>query len=361
MKKCQKCGALLQDDVIFCTACGEDMRQLIPPNRNQQQFCPNCGNHVNTNMKFCDGCGYNLDTVKADQNVTKSESMHRYVKTEHYDNANRITYTDRPANANRYTNRDQLSDAEQFTRTEQSTREKQPKRGVSPKIIGLFAGLGMLVVLSIVIVIVVISKGKKEEHTIEYPAVNVDSVVSETMPFTTYDFEDIVIGLGSKYTSPGRVSFLSEEENYYGEITVGERCYVDGSTGEFEGTYSLFVVESGSSTTITVKSVMNAYYRTDSMTGKAVGNEVEYPGDADWFWGRLSRCTDGFEVEESISGLSVVRGLLGDNETFPSESYILKACVISQAEAIRYAEDGTLPACLKGLTVSGLDLIFRKP
>lgn len=56
---------------------------------------------------------------------------------------------------------------------------------------------------------------------------------------------------------------------------------------------------------------------------------MEYPIDEDWSWGKLSSCTDGFEKVENISGLSMVRGSLGANETFSSEWSKLLACVIT--------------------------------
>jgi hypothetical protein len=46
---------------------------------------------------------------------------------------------------------------------------------------------------------------------------------------------------------------------------------------------------------------------------------------------------------------------------FPEWNYRLLAVLITQDEAIRFAQDGTLPNSLQGLSVTGLDDILRAP
>ncbi len=252
---------------------------------------------------------------------------------------------------------------------------KRIKIGLFLKKKRLSAIVGITIIIASVIVIIVMSGNKhNEDYGVSnsvpenyettpdsYDSSTSDTEGDETMSDTalSYSFDEIVVNEPKQYKSIGRISFVSEEANYYGEITVGSRSYVENSDEEFEGTYSLFVSDSGSSS-ITVKSVIIGYYRTNVIRGSVVGDEVEYPEDADWSWGNLTRCEDGFEEVENIRGLSIVRSKLGANDTFASEMNTLLACVITEDEAVRYVQDGTLPDCLQGLTVSGLDSIFNK-
>ena len=319
MKKCPKCGMQLQDEMMFCTSCGEDVRQVMPTRGDQSRFCLNCGNHVYADMKSCGRCGCNLEIIKTGQIITEPKMTNR------------------------------------------------TKSGLSPKKKVLLAVFGTIITIAILIVII-IPKDKYYETNKVYNTPDIDNTESDinntesnTIPLD-YNFDEIVVNEGTKFISIERgMLFMSKDANYYGEITAGDSSYVVGTFDhDIEGTYSLFVTKSGSMS-ITIKCSMNAYYRTDTLTGKSVGNNVEYPNDHDWFFGKMTMCTDGFEVDESISGLSIVRCALGDNEILASETWLLKACVISEDEAIRYVQDGTLPDCLQNLTVSGLDLIFKKP
>ncbi len=55
MKKCPNCGTQLNDDVLFCTECGNQ----IP----QSNVCPHCGASVNKGDAFCQNCGKKVDEV----------------------------------------------------------------------------------------------------------------------------------------------------------------------------------------------------------------------------------------------------------------------------------------------------------
>ena len=55
MKQCPNCGTQLNDDVLFCTECGNQ----IP----QGNVCPHCGAPVNIGDTFCQNCGEKVDEV----------------------------------------------------------------------------------------------------------------------------------------------------------------------------------------------------------------------------------------------------------------------------------------------------------
>lgn len=56
MKYCTNCGALLEDDAIFCTACGT--KQAAP------NLCPHCGYEHEPDAAFCTNCGQKLPPLE---------------------------------------------------------------------------------------------------------------------------------------------------------------------------------------------------------------------------------------------------------------------------------------------------------
>ena len=52
MKKCPKCGLTFNDDVKFCSECGEKLVEV--------KCCPKCGSPVSDDDKFCKACGEKL-------------------------------------------------------------------------------------------------------------------------------------------------------------------------------------------------------------------------------------------------------------------------------------------------------------
>lgn len=60
MKYCTNCGALLEDDAIFCTSCGT--KQAAP------NLCPHCGYEHEPDAAFCTNCGQRFATVSATEN-----------------------------------------------------------------------------------------------------------------------------------------------------------------------------------------------------------------------------------------------------------------------------------------------------
>mgnify|MGYP000004792945 CR=1 FL=1 len=66
MKKCQQCGAPLQDDDRFCQACGAEQ---LPEGEPKKRICPECGKWVSVDGKFCPFCGAELPEMDDDEPV----------------------------------------------------------------------------------------------------------------------------------------------------------------------------------------------------------------------------------------------------------------------------------------------------
>lgn len=54
--KCSKCGAELQDGVLFCRECGTKIEKV-------KRFCRDCGAEIAEGVKFCSNCGADLFAV----------------------------------------------------------------------------------------------------------------------------------------------------------------------------------------------------------------------------------------------------------------------------------------------------------
>ena len=54
MKKCIYCGALLEEDSIFCSFCGKKI---------EFQSCPHCGTKLEDDSVFCSNCGMRLQDI----------------------------------------------------------------------------------------------------------------------------------------------------------------------------------------------------------------------------------------------------------------------------------------------------------
>ena len=52
--KCQKCGANLEDGVLFCRECGGKVEKQVC-------FCRECGSKVEGGSKFCSNCGAKIE------------------------------------------------------------------------------------------------------------------------------------------------------------------------------------------------------------------------------------------------------------------------------------------------------------
>ena len=54
MKKCIICGALLEEDAVFCSYCGKKI---------ELHTCPNCGAEIEDDSVFCSKCGMRLQAI----------------------------------------------------------------------------------------------------------------------------------------------------------------------------------------------------------------------------------------------------------------------------------------------------------
>ena len=67
MKKCFKCGALIDDDSSFCPYCGTNLNSSTLSNDNESE-CLNCGFRLKPHQKYCPNCGY--DNPNYDENAS---------------------------------------------------------------------------------------------------------------------------------------------------------------------------------------------------------------------------------------------------------------------------------------------------
>lgn len=68
-RKCPRCGAVVPDNGIFCTACGgrfqEQLQVNCQPEENPaEHFCPACGVRLGAGMAFCTNCGAAQERVE---------------------------------------------------------------------------------------------------------------------------------------------------------------------------------------------------------------------------------------------------------------------------------------------------------
>jgi hypothetical protein len=193
-----------------------------------------------------------------------------------------------------------------------------------------------------------------------------DSIEESTQtpePALKYTFEEIV-AVQPKYFVDGGNAFKvrSSEANYYGEITVGQRSYIEGASGNLEGTYALFVTENGGSAWIDIEFIDNGFSYKNQYLGAKEGDAVKYPFDTNDIYSSLLECHYNRKQSLVINKLSYLRiDWRSSKSVFPEREFHMLAVVISKEDAIRYAQDGTLPHVLEKLTVTGLDQIFAIP
>ncbi|MFV0342223.1 MAG: WG repeat-containing protein [Anaerocolumna sp.] len=180
-----------------------------------------------------------------------------------------------------------------------------------------------------------------------------------------YTFEDIVKVKGRQFVDGGNdFSVKSQDANYYGEITVGNRSYIEGMS-DTPGPYALFVTDQPSVKLLYTFN-LDGFYITRALKGVATNDTVVYNADAALLTagmqkGNLSFTTAGGGSFDDLIGLSMVRVYFTQNDDLLGSNFTMLAVVISEDEAIRYVQDGTLPTALQGLTVTGLDEIFVNP
>ena len=66
--KCEKCGAKITADMMFCGECGHPVK-----NENIGSNCPKCGNPIATDDMFCGECGYKLEKVSTSEVIPHKE------------------------------------------------------------------------------------------------------------------------------------------------------------------------------------------------------------------------------------------------------------------------------------------------
>jgi hypothetical protein len=180
-----------------------------------------------------------------------------------------------------------------------------------------------------------------------------------------YSFDEIVVTRPTYFSEGGNeFTVESTEANYYGEITVGSRSYFSDGINplwDIDGTYALFVADSKvADLTLTIR--RDGYYAMYTDGGRAIDGAVEFP-----FWnrpGNMYSCDRGLKKNINLSWMSYTQlywSSFSQKQTLAEYSFKMLAVVITKDEAVRYAQDGTMPNSLKGLTVTGLDEIFRTP
>ena len=69
-RKCEKCGAILNLDSMFCNKCGEKLEEIAPEILTDEPLCPNCKQPIEEGSTFCTHCGANIeDDIKAQKSA----------------------------------------------------------------------------------------------------------------------------------------------------------------------------------------------------------------------------------------------------------------------------------------------------
>lgn len=221
----------------------------------------------------------------------------------------------------------------------------------------------LFLVILILFTLTACSKRPQTDTSSDNAITEMPTIEPTAAPTLKYTFDEIVVTKPSKYIDGGNeFGIISEKENYYGEITVGNRSYIEGTSDSIDGTYALFVTdEGGQSTGFNIEIKKDGYVNQYARFGNAVSNEVAYPFDENENnYPLTSYCYHDTQNFVPFSKLCYVEVFWGDSQLIQNSFRILTV-TISKDEAIRYAQDGTLPYCLQGLNVTGLDKIFKKP
>lgn len=71
MKKCPNCGALVNEEHLFCTKCGNKFPQ--------GNVCPHCGALVKDGDLFCRNCGKKLEEMKSNSKCEEPIRMQEQI------------------------------------------------------------------------------------------------------------------------------------------------------------------------------------------------------------------------------------------------------------------------------------------
>lgn len=66
---CEKCGAEVSAQAIFCSVCGSKMPKNEKENQEDGIICPQCGAILNETHVFCTTCGYKLNKEEKSMDV----------------------------------------------------------------------------------------------------------------------------------------------------------------------------------------------------------------------------------------------------------------------------------------------------
>ena len=223
-------------------------------------------------------------------------------------------------------------------------------------------------VLSICLLSVLLFSACTKKADTSVPANQTDISTEEPTqtpePTPSLTFEEIV-SVQPNYFVDGGGAFQikSSEANYYGEITVGQRSYVDGASSDLQGTYALFVSDSyGGSASIDIEFADSGYTYKNQFYGIQDGDAVKYPYDTNDIYSSLLDCHYNRNQSLVINNLTYLYiDWRKSKAVFSEKAFNMLAVVISKDEAVRFVQDGTLPNALQGLTVTGLEKIFKKP
>lgn len=62
VQRCDKCGAEVSGDAVFCSSCGAVMPKIQVYNTEDFMKCKNCGAAVKKGMRFCTACGKPMES-----------------------------------------------------------------------------------------------------------------------------------------------------------------------------------------------------------------------------------------------------------------------------------------------------------
>ena len=74
-RKCEKCGAILNLDSVFCNKCGEKLEEIAPEVLTDAPLCPNCKQPIEEGSTFCTHCGTSIKSEMQEQETSVSGTV----------------------------------------------------------------------------------------------------------------------------------------------------------------------------------------------------------------------------------------------------------------------------------------------
>ncbi|MCL2221253.1 MAG: hypothetical protein FWB92_02835 [Oscillospiraceae bacterium] len=196
----------------------------------------------------------------------------------------------------------------------------------------------------------------------EAPSLIPDLTVTPTVELPPMTFDEVLVSSPTRFNQGGTaIRISSQYNNYFGEITISGRSYISGMADDVDTSIAVFVTESGEAT-LTVSFGSDGYQNIVSLRGTRSGNNIQFPFNAhDWAHGPRALARRNIDLTQRIGNITYLRVNWGEARDRTDMLMGLLAVVITQDEAVRFAQDGTLPSALQGLTVTGLEQMFRAP